>query len=115
MEDDSKYFYVWVIADSTDYEIRIVAELINAGYDVDPISTEFSMYYEGSPSCVLALRLLTLEDDVATIYSDMHNALKKAGCKYHALIVSEATQCMWVGGNIFSQTEKPKKFKSVSN
>lgn len=115
MEDDSKYFFVWVTAVAGSSEAMIVAGLVKAGYDVDPISKEIAMYYQGSPSCVIGLRLLTLETEVTKVFYDVEEILQRSKVQYHSLIISESTACMYIGSNIKSDVILPKKASIALN
>lgn len=114
-EDDLKYWFVWITAIVGSNESMIVAELIKAGYDLDPLSKDLTMYYQGSPSCIIGLRLSTLEKEVIKVYNDVSAALLASKTQYHSLIVSESCACMWVGSNITTEPVVSKKVSTTSN
>lgn len=114
-EDDLKYWFVWITAVAGSNESLLVAELVKAGYDFDPLSKELTMYYSGSPSCVIGLRLTTLEKEVIKVYTDVSTALTASKIKYHSLIVSQSTACMWIGSNITTEPVVSKKVSTTSN
>lgn len=113
--DDSKYFYVWVTAEAGSSEAQLIAALVKVGYDIDPLSQDITMYYQGSPTCVIGLRLLSLEKGVTKVYSEVHAALSNAKIQYHSLIVAEACACMWVGSNIKTEKVVSKKVTTSAN
>jgi len=114
-EDDSKYWFVWVTAEAGSSEALIIAELVKAGYDIDPIAKDMTMYYPGAPASLIAMRVLTFEKDVTTVFYAVEKALQKSKTKYYSLIVSETASCMFIGSNIVTEKVVSKKVSTKTN
>jgi len=111
----TKVYFAWIVAISLGQERRLISDLVKNGNGVDPLSTETTMYSELAPSCVISLRITSLEQDIIQLYTLIFNSCENNNIKYHAIIVSEAAVCTWISSNIVADKSLQKKEMKSSN
>lgn len=110
-----KTYYLWITSDSIDYEAEIVASFVKAGYDVEPLGKEITMYLKNTASCVIGFKFICDQADLSSAFDMVAKYLQQVNCKYYSVILAEPCAAVWIGSNILTSGSITKKDKDIFN
>ncbi len=99
-------YYCWITAVLSSYQDAIIAGMVHKGYMVGAASKNGVVIFasdHSAPSYLIALSVYKLVDPEkitsTDVYNDLNDVIKKIEAYCYSIVVSQAADCIWVGGN----------------